>query len=295
LPNRHTFRSRGGLVGYCVIDWISTTSVMTLVESVARMAGLFLIFFFAATIFACSVQRKLIYYPERVDPAAVLPQAEREGLSPWLDAEGNFIGWQRRQGTGVPILILHGNAGHSLHRRYIISRLRDAGLTPPIFILEYPGYGGRPGASSETSLVAAAVDAIDLVGSQVILLGESLGTGVACAAASQRSDSVRGLLLVTPFDSLTSVAKKHYPWAPVGLILKDRYDSSRALQKIRLPLAMIVAEGDDIVPEDAAIRLFEAFSGPKKLWRVRGSGHNQVLDDISDSELRAACEFALGI
>jgi pimeloyl-ACP methyl ester carboxylesterase len=268
---------------------------MTLAETVARMAAMFLVFLFVATIFACSVQRTLIYYPERIDPATVLPQAGREGLSPWLDTEGKFIGWQKQQGTGIPLLILHGNAGHSLHRRYIISRLRDAEVTPPIFILEYPGYGGRSGTSSERNLVAAAVNAIDLIGREVILFGESIGTGVACAAASQRTGSVRGLLLVTPFDSLISVARKHYPWVPVSLILKDRYDSSRVLQTVRLPIAIIVAEDDDIVPVDSAIRLFESYSGPKRLWRVSGSGHNRVLEDISNSELRAAYEFALGV
>ncbi|MGA7392963.1 MAG: alpha/beta fold hydrolase [Terrimicrobiaceae bacterium] len=268
---------------------------MALAETVARMAGLLLVLLFVATIFAYWAQRTLIYYPERADPATVLPQAEREGLSPWLDTEGNFVGWHSREGSGVPLLVLHGNAGHSLHRRYIVSRLRHAGLTPPIFILEYPGYGGRSGTSTEQSLVAAAVNAIDLIGQPVVLFGESLGTGVACAAASQRTGSVSGLLLLTPFDSLVSVARKHYPWAPVSLILRDRYDSSRVLQDLRLPLAIIVAEGDDIVPVDSATRLFESYSGPKKLWRVSGSGHNQVLEDISDSELRAAYEFALGI
>ena len=164
--------------------------------------------------------------------------------------------------------------------------------TRPVFILEYPGYGARPGTPSEKSLVAAAIKAIDLVGPEVILLGESLGTGVACAAASQRPQSVRGLLLVTPFDSLIAVAKKHYPWAPVSFILRDRYESSRALQKCRAPLAVIVADEDAVTPVDSAIRLFTAYPGPKKLWRVPGSGHNEVLHDIADSDLRTAYEFA---
>ncbi len=125
-------------------------------------------------------------------------------------------------------------------------------------------------------------------------MGESLGTGVACAAASKRPNFVRGLLLITPFDSLIAAAKKHYPWAPVSLVLRDRYESSRALQKSRAPLAIIVADEDVVVPVDSAIRLFESYSGPKKLWRVPGSGHNEVLHDISDSDLRAAYEFAHG-
>jgi uncharacterized protein len=268
---------------------------MALAETVARMAGLLLILLLAATIFAYAAQRTFIYYPARADPATLEPHARREGLFPWRNAEGNFIGWRSQQGAGIPVLILHGNAGHSLHRGYIVSRLKDAGLAPPIFILEYPGYGGRAGNSNERNLVAAAVEAIDLIGRQVILFGESLGTGVACAAAAQRPDRVRGLLLITPFDSLISVGKRHYPWAPVSLILRDRYDSSRALQNVRLPLAIIVAEGDNIIPADSAARLFESYSGPKRLWRVPGSGHNEVLQDLSDSELRAAYDFALGI
>ena len=267
---------------------------MAMPEMVARLIGLLLILFFAGTVFAYAVQRMLIYYPEQATFETLEPRAAREGLLPWRDADGNFIGWQKKEGRGFPVLILHGNAGHSLYRTYIISRLGDAGVTPPIFILEYPGYGARPGTPSEKSLVLAALNAIDLIARPLVLLGESLGTGVACAAAAQRTDSIKGALLITPFDSLASVAKKHYPWAPVSLILQDRYDSSLALQGLRLPLAMIVAEDDHIIPIHSAIRLFEEYAGPKKLWRVRGSGHNEVLSDISNAELKAAYEFANG-
>jgi pimeloyl-ACP methyl ester carboxylesterase len=265
---------------------------MAFSESVTRTVGLLLILFFAATIFAYAFQGMFIYYPEVADFGALEPRAAREGLLPWRDAEGNVIGWHKPQGTGRPLFIVHGNAGNALHRTYIISRLQDAGINPPVFILEYPGYGVRPGTPSEKSLVLAAVSAIDHIAREVIVFGESLGTGVACAAAAQRPHLVRGALLITPFDSLTSVAKKHYPWLPVSLILKDRYDSSRALQNVRIPIAILTAERDHIIPVDSAIRLYEAYSGPKKLWRVAGAGHNEVLQDIPNSELRAAYEFA---
>jgi uncharacterized protein len=269
-------------------------SPMTLLEMVARTVGLLLVLFFGAAIFAYAVQRMLIYYPQSADLPAVESRAARDGLYPWRDSEGNFIGWRTRHGVGAPLVIFHGNAGHALHRSYIIARLHDAGITPPIFILEYPGYGARPGTPSEETLVQAALSALDLISEPVILFGESLGSGVACAVAAQRPDAIRGALLVTPFDSLTAVAKKHYPWLPVGLLLKDRYDSSRALQSVRVPLAIIVAEEDVVIPAASGIRLFEAYSGPKKLWRVLGSGHNEVLQDISNSDLRAAYEFANG-
>jgi uncharacterized protein len=267
---------------------------MALPEMAARIAGVSLILLGAATMLAYALQRTLIYYPETADFGTLKQHAARKGLVPWLDVDGNFVGWRSTQGAGIPVLLLHGNAGHSLHRSYFVSRLRDAEVAPPIFILEYPGYGARPGKPTESNLVAAAVKAIDLLDQPVILAGESLGTGVACQAASQRPGSIRGLLFITPFDSLIAVAKKHYPWAPVSLLLRDRYESSHALQKLRAPLAIIVAEEDAVIPVDSAIRLFESYSGPKKLWRVPGSGHNEVLHDISDAELRTAFEFAHG-
>ena len=267
---------------------------MALPEMAARIAGLSFILLGVATILAYAFQRTLIYYPEKADFGTLEPLAARKGLLPWYNVEGKYIGWRSSEGAGIPVLILHGNAGYALHRGNVVSRLHETGATSPIFILEYPGYGARPGTPTESNLVTAAADALDLLGREVILVGESLGTGVACAAASKRPSFVRGLLLITPFDSLIAAAKKHYPWAPISLVLRDRYESSRALQKLRAPLAIIVAEEDAVVPVDSAIRLFESYSGPKKLWRVPGSGHNEVLHDISDSDLRAAYEFARG-
>ena len=263
-------------------------------EMAARIGAVLLILLSAVTFFAYAFQRMLIYYPAHASFESLGPFAEREDLLPWRDVRGNFIGWRSSQGAGIPVLIFHGNAGHALHRGDIVSRLNGIGITSPIYILEYPGYGARKGTPTESNLVKAAVEAIDLLGQQTILLGESLGTGVACAAASLRAGSVRGLILLTPFDSLIAVAAKHYPLVPVGLILRDRYQSSRALQTFNGPLAIIMAEKDDIIPEASTIRLFEAYSGPKKLWRIPSSGHNQVLQQIADSELRSAYEFAKG-
>ena len=83
---------------------------MALPEMAARIAVPSLILLVAATILGYALQRTLIYYPETADPGTLEPQAARKGLLPWLDAEGNFIGWRSRQGAGIPVLLLHGNA-----------------------------------------------------------------------------------------------------------------------------------------------------------------------------------------
>ena len=264
-------------------------------EMAARIAAVILIFLAVATLFAYACQRALIYYPSPAPLEKLKPLAEQEGLLlPWHNAEQDFIGWRSQQGHGIPVLILHGNAGHAFHRSALVSRLRKAEIASPVYILEYPGYGARMGTPTEKNLVAAALEAIDLFKQETILLGESLGTGVACEVAARRKHLVKGLVLVAPFDSLVSVAGKHYPLIPARLVLKDRYQSARALQGFDGPLAVIMAEADTVIPSDSTQRLFESYQGPKRLWRIPRSGHNEVLWDISDFELRSAFEFAGG-
>ena len=263
-------------------------------EIATRIAGVVLVLLGAATLLAYALQRTLIYYPSHARLDALESLAAREGLLPWRNADQRFIGWRSQDGRGSPVLILHGNAGHAFHRSPVVSRLRKVGITSPIYILEYPGYGAREGAPTENSLVAAALEAIDLLPRRIVLLGESLGSGVACQVAARKRESVAGLVLLTPFDSLMTVARKHYPVVPSGLILKDRYQSSRALQDFHGPVSVIMADHDTIIPAESTRRLFESYSGPKKLWRLPGSGHNEALWDISDADLRAAFQFASG-
>jgi uncharacterized protein len=289
-------RAAGELFGHCELascgfrrNWPALA-----MEMAARIAGVALIILAAATLLAYALQRNLIYYPSHGRLDALEALAARDGLLPWRNPEGSFIGWRTHDGGGPPVLILHGNAGHAFHRSQAVARLRQAGVSSPIYILEYPGYGARAGIPTENSLVVAALEAIDLLRSRVVLLGESLGSGVACQVAARRRESVAGLVLLTPFDSLITVARKHYPVIPSGLILKDRYQSSRALQDFHGPVAVIMADHDTIIPAESTRRLFESYSGPKKLWRLPTSGHNDVLWDISDIELRAAFRFASG-
>lgn len=263
-------------------------------ETVTRIALALVIVLAAATLLAYAFQRSLIYYPAHARLETLTPLAEREDLLAWRDAEQRFIGWRTRTGQGIPVLMLHGNAGHALHRSDTVARLRDAGVASPIYILEYPGYGARPGTPTEENLVAAATDAIDLLGRPIILLGESLGSGVACQAAWRRPKLVAGLVLVTPYDSLVTVARQHYPFIPAGVLLKDRYQSTRALQSFHGPLAVIVAEEDTIIPPDSGRRLFESYHGPRKLSLVPRAGHNEVLWKIGNAELLSAFEFAGG-
>lgn len=255
--------------------------------------GVFVLFF--------ALQRSMIYYPSRTDLESLRTTAAHFGFEPWLDAEGKTIGWKSTQenATGSAV-IFHGNAGYALHRTGLVDILREttAGSRLNYYIFEYPGYGAREGKPSESAILDAAVSGLEelrgnLGNDRLILVGESLGTGVASIAATRLEKPPHGLLLITPFDSLAAVAKHHYPWLPVDLILRDRFDSAKALREFNGPVAILLAERDEVVPSARGKKLYENYQGPKLLIQVDGSDHNGVVGLLSPEQWSRAFEFVL--
>jgi pimeloyl-ACP methyl ester carboxylesterase len=164
-----------------------------------------------------------------------------------------------------------------------------------VYVLEYPGYGARPGNPSQDAFLAAAAEALAGIPADipVILLGESIGTGVASATASAHPDRVAGLLLLTPFDSLANVAQHHYPLLPVRWIMRDQYPSQEWLKKFRGPIAIILAEDDTIVPAKFGQKLHDTYAGPKKLIIADQADHNDLLHTLPPSAWQEALNFLL--
>jgi hypothetical protein len=202
------------------------------------------------------------------------------GLQPWPSAQ-DFRGLRGDapgpvRGTAI---VFHGNAGHAGHRDYYAAALAPLGLR--VILAEYPGYGPRGGALGEASFVADAVATIEAAqrefGDPVVVIGESIGAGVAAAAVGRRPELVAAVMLITPFDRLVNVAAHHYPWLPVRALLRDRYDSVEHLAHYVGPKLVVVAGRDDIVPPHLGEALFDALPPPKERLRLPGSGHNDWL------------------
>lgn len=225
-------------------------------------------------------QRRLMYFPDRSTEPEALQRAARMGLVPWRDGKGALLGWRRPTARpGVPrSLVLHGNAGDALGRAEYLPILEAAGFEG--VLLEYPGYGPRAGGRSESSLVADARAALHWLKEEspapVILVGESLGSGVAVQVAVAEPGLVAGLLLPVPFARMTEVAAHHYPILPMGLILRDRWNSLDAIRDYPGPVAILVAGRDEVVGAPQGRRLAEACPGPVKVWEVPQAGHNEL-------------------
>lgn len=232
------------------------------------------------------LQDRLLYFPERATLADLLPPAAR-GVAPW-PATGEFRGLLVEPPGGMAhgtVVVFHGNAGHAGHRTFYAEALAPLGWR--VLLAEYPGYGPREGAPGEAVLVADAVATLALARQRfgpLVVLGESLGAGVAAAAAARvDEETLAGQLLVTPWDSLPAVAAHHYPWLPRRLLdhaLQDRYDSVAHLRGSRLPVTVVVAADDDIVPAAHGRRLFEALGSGRRLLEIARAGHNDWPDRV---------------
>jgi pimeloyl-ACP methyl ester carboxylesterase len=108
----------------------------------------------------------------------------------------------------------------------------------------------------------------------IVAVGRSLGTGVAVKLAAARP--LAGVVLASPYDSLVEVGRTHYPWLPVSLLLKHRFDAAADAGHIRAPLLAIVASSDSIMPEARSRALYEAWAGPKTWLVVPGTDHNTL-------------------
>ena len=226
-------------------------------------------------------QRRMLYFPARYALDDVRGAAARMGLEPWAPA-GELLGWHVPDATARgTLLVLHGNAGSALDRLHFVSAFgrASAGMPLEVVLVEYPGYGARPGAPTEASLVATARAALRearrLRAGPVFLAGESLGSAVAALAAAEAPAEVDGLLLVTPLASVPAVAARHYPFLP-GFMARDGLRADRALPHYGGPVAFLVAGRDEVVFTDLGLALHAAYPGRKGLWVDERAGHNTL-------------------
>jgi pimeloyl-ACP methyl ester carboxylesterase len=244
---------------------------------------------FVAVVFAyvaiCAIvainQRQLIYHPPVFDATTADQMAAIKRLERWTTSSGEPIGWKRpspRQPSEGQMLIFHGNGDTALDCSGfadVIQRIAPLDA----FMPEYPGYGDLPGKPTE-HLIDAAVDrAINSLSPKapIYLVGESLGTGVATWLAGRHPDRIAGVILLAPYNRLSAVGQRDYPFLPVRLLLRDQFASDEYLRTYSGPVAILVGGADNVVPEKFGRRLYDGYGGPKRLWEFPADDHGTVM------------------
>ncbi len=238
------------------------------------------------------VQRSLLYLPDRTRPelgalAALGAREVRFATSDGLD----LLAWHLPPRDGRPLVVyFHGNGGHIGYRSNRLRRFAEEGVG--LLLVEYRGYGGNRGAPSEDGLYRDAAAALDFAtgelatpAARLALYGESLGSAVAVWAAAHYPAAA--LILEAPFTRLADAAGHHYPWVPVGLLLRDRFDSLARIASVKAPILIVQGEQDRVIPVRLGRALLAAANEPKEGWFPPEAGHENlaqfgVLDVLFD-------------
>lgn len=190
-----------------------------------------------------------------------------------------FPARDRRCGVG---LFLHGNAGHLAHRGPIAESLAHLGFD--VLLPDYRGYGLSEGTPDEQGLYRDAEAAYEvalarsgLAPSRLLVMGNSLGAGVAVALAASRP--IGALVLVSPFTSTVAVGRHAYRFLPARLLdwTAHRFDAESRLAEVEAPVLVVRGGRDRIVPEAEARAVHRAAREPKAWHEEPGAGHNDLL------------------
>lgn len=227
-------------------------------------------------------QRSQIYFPT--------PPSHPAGSQElWLESSGQHLKvWVVSRPGSRALLYFGGNAEDVGGN---IEEFATAFPQHSLYLVNYRGYGGSTGRPSEAALFADALAVYDLLRadhSSVAVMGRSLGSGVAVFVASKRP--VDRLVLVTAFDSLANVARAHLRWLPIGLLMRDRYESASRAHDVKAPVLMILAGEDEIIPPARSEALAEAFApGQVQVRVLEGRTHNSI--DLMPEYLRSVRAF----
>jgi len=227
---------------------------------------------YVAVCFALFIfQRSFIYFPQPKPESGHVPTL------PLKTADGDVLVTTKESTSSTAVIYFGGNAESVF---YAIPALNKAFPDAALYLLNYRGYGGSAGKPSEAAIMEDARTLYDLVKvkhSNIIVIGRSLGSGIAVHLASERA--VQRLILVTPFDSAEELASRQFAYFPVRWLLQDKFESWKYAELINIPTLVIQAERDEIIPAERTVALLSHFRrGVVKLKVVPGVGHNSISD-----------------
>lgn len=250
-----------------------------------------------------SLQRSMIYFPDTSEvPAAadVLEGGQDLTLhtSDGLELEAWFAPpTEDAVDRDMAVLMAPGNGGNREGRAGLAQHLQDRGFS--VLLMDYRGYSTNPGRPSENGLIRdglAATDALEAQGfapDQTIYFGESVGGGVVAALLIQRPPAAA--VFRSPFTDLAEVGKRHYPWLPVGILLRDRFSVTEHVSRTQVPISVIRARHDTVVPAELSAQVAAAAPNLVEEHILDDADHNDPVmfgPEIAEAVARIADEVS---
>jgi len=175
--------------------------------------------------------------------------------------------------------LILGFGGNAWNGQDVAEYLHELFPDDDLVAFHYRGYLPSTGSPSAEAMIADAPLVYDLAVQRVkprkvIAAGFSIGSGIAAQLATRRK--LDGLILVTPFDSLKAVAQSMYPWLPIGPLFQHEIDAAGALEHIKVPIAIVAAQNDEIVPGERTDDLRKRVRDLRFDRTIAGCGHNDI-------------------
>jgi hypothetical protein len=227
----------------------------------------FLLIYFFIVGCAYFFQRNLLYHPKENNYSgdSLIVSVEKIKIKTKDNIE--LLSWYHKKKTSnyKTILFLHGNAGTLENRIHKINHFKDMNVN--FLLIAWRGFNGNKGKPTEKGLYEDARSALSWLKSKniqeedLIIYGESLGTGIATEIAQNKNFA--GVILESPFTSMIDAGRDKYPYLPVRLLLKDKYESNKKIKNIQSPILIMHGKKDNIVPFHMGKKMYELANVPK--------------------------------
>ena len=234
-------------------------------------------------VFIYFYQRNLLYHPSENNYQNDKIQFSYDEIFIKVDDKIKLKAWiiNKNLKKFKTLVFFHGNAGELSNRIYKLNELNKLDIN--ILLISWRGFSGNEGSPTEDNLYKDAEAAIqwlnrkEVKNNRIILYGESLGTGVAVEIG--KKNNFNSIILESPFTSMENAAKIYYPYLPVKLLLKDKYDSLNKITTIKTPILIMHGKKDDIVPFSMGKELFEKANNPKHSYFTSDDDHMMEFND----------------
>lgn len=248
-------------------------------HAIKIIASVIVIFYGAVIVLLYTLQSKLIFYPGVLSPDFKfrLGMQDEEIFVKTEDGERINALFFKSERPDV-ILYFHGNAGDLSGWQFVSEDFTALGLN--FMIIDYRGYGKSSGKISESGLYADGEAAYNLLiekgfrPENILIYGRSIGCGIAVDVAAK--NPCKGLILEAPFTSMSRLADEKLPFFFPSLFLKYRFNNLGKINRVKCPVIFLHGSADSLIPPKHSARLFDEFTGKKKMIVVEGGAHNDL-------------------
>ena len=240
-----------------------------------------LIFYLLILLFMYIFQRTFMYHPNVKNTDSTTVQFKYKEVYIESEKDIKLKSWYSYLNSNKKtILFFHGNAGELGARTYKLNKFNDLDLN--FLIISWRGFSGNNGKPTEQGLYKDAQKAVEWLEKKginkkdIILYGESLGTGIAVELATKNEYS--GIILESPYTSMIDMGKRFYPFLPISVLQKDKYNSLKKLSMIKSPILVLHGKSDTLVPFYMGKKIYDAANEPKYYYFPDHDNHMMTYD-----------------